>query len=433
MSNFRAIATVTATLKELLQASAMQDVHGTTVKTSRPDSNSLAEPVIHLCLYQVVPNAALRNDDLPTRRSNGSGIQRPRVALDLHYLLSFYGNEQELVPQLLMGSVARTLHAQPILARESIRRVIGQDMYLQLKSSNLAEQVEQVKFTPLGLSLEELSKIWSIFFQIPYTLSMAYQGSVVLIEDEAPTQSSLPVRSTQSFAFPFQQPVIEQAFPLGGANLPVLADSTLRIVGRSLGKVNEVRLGQATLQPTADNDTQFTLVLGSAGGLRAGVQSLQAFQNERITAQAAVSGTALPARIMAQTAVQSGVASNAVPMILRPALLSAADGTPDIRLDVQGDPLRSGTVTVRLKPLVGREQRALLFLNQLNQEQPISYSFEALPRTEDGDTLSFAVALPTGSYLVRVQVDGAESPLDVDNDPGSPTYGAYAQPRITIV
>src|SRR5205085_262257 len=121
---------------------------------------------------------------LPTRRSNGSVSNRPLAALDLHYMISFYGNEDELVPQLLLGSIVRTLHIQPFLTRERIRATISSGNSSLLTSSNLAEQVELVKFSPLHFSLEELSRIWSVFFQIPYTLSVAYQGSVILIEGD---------------------------------------------------------------------------------------------------------------------------------------------------------------------------------------------------------------------------------------------------------
>ena len=34
------------------------------------------------------------------------------------------------------------------------------------------------------MNLEELSKLWSVFFQTPYALSIAYQASVVLIEPD---------------------------------------------------------------------------------------------------------------------------------------------------------------------------------------------------------------------------------------------------------
>ena len=54
-----------------------------------------------------------------------------------------------------------------------------------LTTSNL-EEVELVKFTQLPLSLEELGKLWSVFFQTTHVLSVAFQGTVVLIEGRAP-------------------------------------------------------------------------------------------------------------------------------------------------------------------------------------------------------------------------------------------------------
>src|SRR5574337_2008951 len=102
MSNFRAIATVTATLVvEVLQAAATAAVPGASVTMSRPDSAGGGAPSarVNLYLYQVTPNAAWRNADLPTRGSEGQLAQRPRVSLDLHYLLTFYGDEGQLEPQ----------------------------------------------------------------------------------------------------------------------------------------------------------------------------------------------------------------------------------------------------------------------------------------------------------------------------------------------
>src|SRR6266487_1097414 len=110
MSNYLAVATATETLRTLLSNIAGQDVPGVQVKTTRPDllfSNDTATTEINIYLYQVTPNAAYRNSDLPTRRADGTVLQRPIAALDLHYMISFYGNENELEPQRLLGSVVR--------------------------------------------------------------------------------------------------------------------------------------------------------------------------------------------------------------------------------------------------------------------------------------------------------------------------------------
>ncbi len=241
MSNFLAIATVTATMKDLLETAAAKDVtdHEVVVLTLRPDlaKNEAqdAKATINIYLYQVTPNAAWRNADVPTRRSDGSVLQRPMVALDLHYMISFYGAENEFVTQRLLGSAVRTLHAEPQLTRVRIRKIISNLINGNpiLINSNLADQVELVKFTPLHLSLEELAKIWSVFYQIPYVLSVAYQGTVVLIESDDMPQKALPVRMRNIYVEPFNQPIIEQIIEQTGVNQlnqpdpPIVLGSTL--------------------------------------------------------------------------------------------------------------------------------------------------------------------------------------------------------------
>lgn len=193
MSNSLAIATVTAALAQLVRTAAQGAVGGADVIIGRPEApaNGDAQPRVRLYLYQVTPNAALRNADLPTRRGNGEVVQRPTAALDLHYMLAFYGDETEMEPQRMLGAVARDLHARPFLSRQAVLDAIaGQAV---LTGSDLADAFEHVRLTPQALSLDEWSKLWSVFFQTPHALSVAYQGSVVLIESDDRAAPGLPV------------------------------------------------------------------------------------------------------------------------------------------------------------------------------------------------------------------------------------------------
>jgi hypothetical protein len=101
MSNFLAIATVTAALHGVLsEAIALDEVGGAEVTTLRPDGNGegLPDPGVNIFLYQVTPNAAWRNADLPTRRSGGELVQRPQAALDLSYLFTSTATTQPWSP-----------------------------------------------------------------------------------------------------------------------------------------------------------------------------------------------------------------------------------------------------------------------------------------------------------------------------------------------
>jgi hypothetical protein len=182
VSNHLAVATVSAALRNLVDDVAGSVLSGvaTNVETGRPDR--LVPPdneaAISIFLYQVTQNPHWSNDDLPTRRGDGSLGRKPQVALDLYYLLTFFGVENRQHPEQLLGRVAGALHAEPILTRERIANVLAADTHLA--QSDLASQPELVRFIPIELNLEELSKLWSVFFQTHYRLSVAYKGSVVL-------------------------------------------------------------------------------------------------------------------------------------------------------------------------------------------------------------------------------------------------------------
>src|SRR5579863_1791920 len=162
MSNYLAIATVSAALQQVLIGPVGQAVSGASVGFNRPDPTAVTTPLVNIFLYQITPNAAFRNADLPTRRSDGTLVQRPQAAFDLHYLLTFHGDDTKLQPQLLMGAVVTTLHSQPLLSPQNIQSAITSGQFNgALTSSDLGGQVERVKFTPSALSLEEFSKLWS--------------------------------------------------------------------------------------------------------------------------------------------------------------------------------------------------------------------------------------------------------------------------------
>src|ERR1035438_4765631 len=103
MSNALAIATVTETLSQTLnKALTASLVSGAQVTVLRPDTpNGLPNPGVNLFLYQVAPNVAWRNADLPTRRGDGALLRRPQFALDLYYLLTFYGDDKDYQQQRL--------------------------------------------------------------------------------------------------------------------------------------------------------------------------------------------------------------------------------------------------------------------------------------------------------------------------------------------
>jgi hypothetical protein len=170
-------------------------------------------------------------------------------------------------------------------------------------------------------------------------------------------------------------------------------------------------------------------------GLTAGVQSVQVLHRLDL-------GTASPDE------PHRGFESNVSAFVLHPTIdapavapPSVANVTPTLRngapVVVDGVTLQSAAVTVRFAPRVGRRQRVQLVLNEVDPPpaRPArSYSFPAPtdngvvpPDQPDTGTIVFGIAfVAPGTYLVRVQVDGAESPLLID------AAGKYASPAITL-
>lgn len=207
MSNYLGPATVTAAMKLMLSQRIAEDISfGFKVTTLRPDEIPTAsdEVSINLFLYQVTPNTSWRNHDLPTRSGRGPLVQKARLAIDLHYLITFSGKDGDLEPQKLMASTLHILHQQPVLSRSWIDHAIKHADYQGiLMGADIGQEVEQVKFTAQPFSLEEMSKLWSIFLQTPYRLSVAYIASVVFVEAQEPVPRTRAVLGREVRVDPF--------------------------------------------------------------------------------------------------------------------------------------------------------------------------------------------------------------------------------------
>ncbi|MET8188579.1 DUF4255 domain-containing protein [Streptomyces sp. NPDC005246] len=204
MSNALAIATVTQALALLIENNLSPEMDiAVKVETRKPPAEPPAEPTINVFLYQVTPNPSMRHTDLPTRASDGTLLKRPATALDLHFLISAYGEEAELVGHRLIGCVVRTLHEIPVLSKELIE-LAAERPYLA--GTDLGDSPQKVRFTPTVMDIDETSKLWGMLHQTPYTLSVAYQASLVLIEGRERPVPAKPVERRTVKVLPFGAP-----------------------------------------------------------------------------------------------------------------------------------------------------------------------------------------------------------------------------------
>jgi uncharacterized protein DUF4255 len=198
MSSALGIAAVTAVLKNLLDnrlieqgvAASLGDVTVSALPPDRIPTGADERSQLNLFLYRLTPNSAWRvRPDRAGVKSTPGGP--PPLALDLHYLLSAYG-EQDLQAEILLGYGVQTLHEAGTLERDAIRAALAAiapngsagvvpPARAALSSSRLAEAVERIEVTPEFLGTEEVSRLWSTL-QARYRPSAAYKVSAVLIE-----------------------------------------------------------------------------------------------------------------------------------------------------------------------------------------------------------------------------------------------------------
>jgi hypothetical protein len=407
MSNHMAIATVTASLQQILHPAVMNAVSGAGFGFSRPTAGSSKTPQVNVFLYQVTPNLAYRNVRIPGRRSDGTLVQRPQVALDLHYLFTFHGDDDKLEPQRLLGAVVTALEAQPALSSDDIinaTKPLGQFPFL--KDSGLDQQVERVKFTPTALSLEEFSKLWSAFFQVEYSLSVAYQASVVLMESDLTPQEALPVEASNLYVSPFRWPQVTRVIAQSGADDPITSSSTLRIQGLQLRGIETVVLIEGKERtPATISDTELTLNVPA--DVHAGVQALQ-------VAHKIPMGT--------PETMHRSFESNVAPFVLHPTIANVSAQT-----DPASTPATKITqVTLQLIPNIAAGQRAVVLLNVPSSDPPQAYASAAALSDVDSSQITIPILnVPAGTYVVRVQMDGAESLLTLAG-------GAFTLPSVVV-
>jgi hypothetical protein len=195
----------------------------------------------------------------------------------------------------------------------------------------------------------------------------------------------------------------------------VAAGGNLRIGGYNL-KADPVRLSfiDAFVTPAEEDVSNEQIRATLPAGLLAGVNSVQIIHDLEF-------GT--------PDDPYPGFESNAAIFLLRPIITPGAVSTAS-------GPTNTGSIEIAFDPPVGKRQRVLLLLNEFNApagRPSRAYSFEAPPRNADSDPETAATldlpfrGVASGQYLVRVQVDGAESALTFEA--GSSVYN---HPLVTI-
>ncbi|WP_144109698.1 DUF4255 domain-containing protein [Paraburkholderia sp. BCC1886] len=406
MSGANAIAAVTASLRNLLAQAVtlepeLQDTSVTTLPMDRArDANNNANQ-LNVFLYQAMPSAAWRNMPIPQEvQSLESGV--PPLALNLYYLITAYGRDNDAhVPfsHFLLGRAMSVLHDHPLLGRDEIR--------VALPDNDLYQQIERVRFTLQPLSVEDIFRLWS-GFQTQYRLSASYEVAVVLIDSRRATRAPLPVltrgKSDSGIAV------------LGGLVPPYPAISGITLPdGQTAAQLGDIVIIHGAFLSGDRVEAVFTRVT-SAEQIRLVAEAGSGATEVRVHIDPSKGAWSagwytltVDVTSKAGASAKKVATTNEAQFALAPSLV----GTLPLKASVD-----NGVATLKLKcaPEVQSGQRASLVLG----DREIVAERLAAP----GGTLSFVVnpAVP-GDYLIRLRVDGIDSPL-VDRSVTPPVYRA---------
>lgn len=184
MSSPLSIASVTSVIKSVLENGLV--MHGATavvgelaVTALPPDritTGSDERSQLNIYLYRITPNTAWRA--IPV----ASGGRSVPLSLDLHYLLTAYG-ERDYHAETLLGSAMELLHETPVLTRETIAPTLAAQAARGGSGAQIfadvIDSIDRITLSPEFLSMEDLTKLWSAL-QARYRLSATYQASVLM-------------------------------------------------------------------------------------------------------------------------------------------------------------------------------------------------------------------------------------------------------------
>jgi hypothetical protein len=421
MSNTLAISAVSAAFLRRLLSAANAAVPSAKVRLGAPTAklSEDAKPLVNLHLYRIEPNAAHANDHMPSRGGNGQSRGPSKLALNLHYVLSFYGDQDKFEPDLMLGEVLLDLEHQPALSKSTISDAIDDND--EIEDSDLAKALARLRVTRQLMTIDDFSKVWSIFYQVPYALSLTYEVNHVVIESTDVAPVPAPVAQAGLWVSPISALRLDSAGAEPGSPIPPVWGGRLHVNGKGLARpgleleVDGVQLVMTDIVQRPDA-LEVPLEAGTfvGGELSVGVHRLQAIAPKAVSDQ--------PEHLRAR--------SNALAFALSPAISIDSVTAPP------GGTTASGTVDIIFSPAIGSSQSVRLLLDSReagSAEQIVLPGRDPSDGNPSDSSLSFSFTdLPRRSYLVRADVDGLISPVVIDSDSSSASYGQIIGPEIAL-
>lgn len=411
MGNFLAFASVTSTICYILEE-VNRDIGGIKISTKPLDAIDTQNPAngLNVFLYLVSPTSSVDAVETLVRDNRGYPMNNPILSLDLHYIITATSSDNDdLVAQKILASAMRILNNHPVLLRDLIRKAIRSKEGLE--SSDLADQIDDVRLTLNGLSTEDLTKIWARFPNANFRSSVAYVAQVVLLESKIIEQAGVMGAIGIDKISQLKSPSIERIEP---QILEYTPNASIIIIGNSLkAPAISVEFNDTlTIPIKTESVSDRRVVVPIPPEIEPGILKIR------------INHYLSPVKEeQATVGKRSVLKSNASPLVLAPRILSPR----------QGKAAKGKELTVEFEPSISKEKTTFVYLGDFAIP---AYLNKGSKPTGDLRVGSVSFMIPSevisGTYLLRVAIDGATSLLVTDDNPRSPTFRKAIGPYIEV-
>ncbi|MCP3143401.1 DUF4255 domain-containing protein [Pyxidicoccus xibeiensis] len=174
MADFTAIADVSQTLVDLL-TEGLSNL-GTKVRLDDLQAAPATANLLTMFLFQIREDGHTRNRPADVRTTGTKAtLQRPPLALAVHYMLTPWATKQE-DNQRILGQAMQSLHDNAIVTGPALRG-----------SLNAGNEALHLAMVPVNL--EDQFRVWNSLTR-PYRLSLFYEVRVVRIASRVEQQRS---------------------------------------------------------------------------------------------------------------------------------------------------------------------------------------------------------------------------------------------------
>jgi hypothetical protein len=402
MSNTLAVAAVTATLRRELDnafqaaaaahPAAVANARAFAGPPSRPHPNTTAG--VDIYLYRVGPNPALANIDLPTRDGEAAPVDVPTAALTLWYLLTFFGDADDLEPEQLLGAATARLHAGPVLSPGQIAAAVGATP--ALAGADLDRQPEYVRLRRVPLSDDEMNRIWSMLPAGTFGLSVVYEASVVLVQVDQQPREPYPVLERGIVVAAGRGPRLHAVASAAGPTASILPGTRLVLQGSDLtGPALRVELDGTAL----------------AGGAIVATRPDQL----DVTLPAATRPGAHTIAVVHQRPTGVGAAT---------VDFRSTDLTFAVRPVVQAVAVVGGNLRVTMTTAAAAGQQLAIVLHHTATTDTVTLA--AAPGANPDRVEAPVAGVAAGTYIVQVRVDGVAS------IPSGPAGAPFNSPSVVV-